>query len=275
MKQIGFIDYYLGEWHANHYPAWIAAACEETGADYRVGYAWAETDVSPVTGETTDEWCARMGVTRCASVADLCEKSDMILILAPSDPQKHLKYAEIALRYGKPAYIDKTFAVDENEARQIFALAADYSTPVFTSSALRYAAELRDAPALASLTVTGGGGRFDEYLIHLTEQAAMLLNDPVQTARVTRQGNQRLCRLTTARGKACTLVFAAKLPYAVSGETEDGKTWGKTLTSDFFRGLIGAILRFYETGVPPVTSEETLEVMRMRDLILQADASND
>ena len=25
MKTIGFIDYYLDEWHANNYPAWIRA----------------------------------------------------------------------------------------------------------------------------------------------------------------------------------------------------------------------------------------------------------
>ena len=28
MKTIGFIDYYLSEWHANNYPNWIKQACE-------------------------------------------------------------------------------------------------------------------------------------------------------------------------------------------------------------------------------------------------------
>ena len=27
MKKIGFVDYYLSEWHANNYPAWIEEAC--------------------------------------------------------------------------------------------------------------------------------------------------------------------------------------------------------------------------------------------------------
>ena len=31
MKKIGFIDYYLSEWHANKYPAWMASICEELG----------------------------------------------------------------------------------------------------------------------------------------------------------------------------------------------------------------------------------------------------
>lgn len=29
MKKIGFIDYYLSEWHANNYPIWIKEICEK------------------------------------------------------------------------------------------------------------------------------------------------------------------------------------------------------------------------------------------------------
>ena len=38
MKKIGFVDYYISEWHANNYPAWIDAL----GCDYKVTHAWAE-----------------------------------------------------------------------------------------------------------------------------------------------------------------------------------------------------------------------------------------
>ena len=271
MKTIGFVDYYVSEWHANNYPAWIASLCEEMNMEFRVDYAWAERDTSPVTGETTDEWCARMGVTRCATLEELCEKSDVILVLAPTDPDRHLPYAKTVLRYGKPTYIDKTFAPSREEAREIFAIAEKYNTPLFSTSALRYATELQDAPEIASLTVTGSGSRFDEYLIHLVEQAVILLRDPVLSAHVTRQGEQRVCYLTTEHGKRATLVYAAKLPYAISAETADGKAWGKRVSSDFFRGLLADILRFYKTGKVPVTPAETLEVMRMRDMLLAAD----
>lgn len=43
MKKIGLIDYYLDEWHANHYPAWIT----EANAGFQVCYAYAEADVPP------------------------------------------------------------------------------------------------------------------------------------------------------------------------------------------------------------------------------------
>ena len=42
MKSIGFADYYISEWHANHYPEWIRKASVELGYDFEVKYAWAE-----------------------------------------------------------------------------------------------------------------------------------------------------------------------------------------------------------------------------------------
>ena len=52
MKKIGFIDYYISEWHANNYPSWIKNYCKKVGLDYEVAYAWAEKDVSLVDGLT-------------------------------------------------------------------------------------------------------------------------------------------------------------------------------------------------------------------------------
>ena len=50
MKKIGFIDYFLSEWHANSYPEMIKKNCEKSGRDYEVAYAWAEVDKSPYDG---------------------------------------------------------------------------------------------------------------------------------------------------------------------------------------------------------------------------------
>ena len=123
MKTIGFIDLYLSEWHANNYPEWIRQACEKSGDDFVVKYAWAEEDVSPVDGVTTDEWCEKYGVEKCNSIAEVCEKADYILVLAPSNPETHLRYAKEVLKYKKNTYIDKTFAPDYATAKEIFDIA--------------------------------------------------------------------------------------------------------------------------------------------------------
>ncbi|MBR6762875.1 MAG: hypothetical protein IKM13_03900 [Clostridia bacterium] len=117
MKKIGFVDLYISEWHANNYPAWIKSAAEKLGLDYKVAYAWAMQEVSPVDGRTTDEWCEAFGVEKCDTLEELCEKSDVILLLAPSNPEVHLALAERVFPFGKPTYVDKTFAPDLDTAK--------------------------------------------------------------------------------------------------------------------------------------------------------------
>ena len=119
MKTIGFFDYYLSEWHANNYPAWI----REINPEFTVAYAWAELDVSPVDGVTTDEWCAKFGARRCGTIEEVCEKADFLIVLSPDNPERHLDYAKRVFPCGKPCYMDKTFAPDAETAKKIFALA--------------------------------------------------------------------------------------------------------------------------------------------------------
>ena len=110
MKKIGFVDYYLSEWHANNYPAWIEKESEKLGYDYKVCYAYGEID-SPIGGISSEEWCKKNNVELCKTIEEICEKSDYLFILAPSNPERHLDLAKKVLPYGKTTYIDKTFFI--------------------------------------------------------------------------------------------------------------------------------------------------------------------
>ena len=44
----------------------------------------------------------------------------------------------------------------------------------------------------------------------------------------------------------------------------------KNVQSPFFEGLIADMLRFFETGKPGFDPNETLEVMKLRDMALAA-----
>lgn len=273
MKKIGFVDYYLSEWHANHYPEWITAADKMLGTDYSVAYGWAELDTSPVDGRSTDEWCREYGVTRCNTVEELCEKSDAIIILAPSDPDKHLGYAQKVLPYGKPTYIDKTFAPDLAAAKEIFVMAEKYKTPFFSTSALRYASELNDFCDISKLFLTGGGGNFNEYIIHTVEMAVTLLNDRVEKVCVECLGRSRLCRAVTEGKTDIVIQYSPALPFSVMAESSDGKCRFKEVRSDTFSFLISDILRFFETGKVPFDPMQTIEAMRFRDALLKAETN--
>ena len=264
MKKIGFVDYYISEWHANNYPVWI----EALGCDYKVTHAWAEQDVSPVDGRSTDGWCESFGVSRCSSIDELCRNCDAIVILAPSNPEKHLGYAEAVLPYGKPTYIDKTFAPDLETAKKIFAIAERYGTPFFSTSALRYADELTALLGGDNYIITGGGSNFPEYCIHTVEMAVKLLGDKVAEVDVKSQGAERICSLVTENGRKATLIYAPAMPFTVACDKADGTAAYCAITSAFFVSLMKDIIRFFDSGKPSFDGRETLEAMRVRDAVV-------
>lgn len=268
MQKIGFVDFYLSEWHANHYPAWIAETCKQTGQQYTVAYAWAEQDVSPVDGRSSDEWCAAMGIEKCGTLEELCEKSDCIAILAPSNPEKHLAYAEKVLAYGKRTYIDKTFAPDYATALKIFQAAEAGKAPFFSSSALRYADELTDLVGGTHVTTQGGGSNFPEYAVHQLEMIVKILAARAERVRVERQGAQYVCRIQFEGGKTATMLYAEPLPFTVCVQKADGQNVFRTCDSDYFRNLIADMLRFFDTGKPSFDIWQTKEIMKLREAVL-------
>lgn len=270
MKKIGFVDYYLSEWHANNYPAWIKAANEALGTDYTVAYAWAELYTSPKDGITTDQWCKKFGATACATVEELCEKSDVILILAPTDPDKHLPYAKAVLPFGKPTYIDKTFAPDTATAKEILAIAKKYQTPMFSTSALRYATELDEITGSRRLAVTGSGRTADEYIVHQAEIAVKVLGTGAKRVRAAKMGMLSVFEIAYNDDRIATMTYSQHaLPFTVLSDGGDKPRW-QQIKSDFFAALLRDILRFYESGTISFDTAETVEVMAVREAALKA-----
>ena len=137
MLKIGFIDYYLDEWHANNYPAWIR---EASNGEMEVAYCWAEMD-APNGGLTSQAWADQHGAVLCSTQEELIAKSDVLCVLAPDNPETHERLTRLALESGKITYVDKTFAPDTAAAQRMIALAEAHNTPMITTSALRYATE--------------------------------------------------------------------------------------------------------------------------------------
>lgn len=266
MKKIGFVDYYISEWHANNYPTWIAEACEAKGLSYEVSYAWAEEYVSPYDGRNTDEWCRDFGVERCESIKELCEKSDVIIVLAPSDPEKHLAYTSEVFKCGKLTYVDKTFAPDLRTSDEIFAIAEKYNTNFFTSSALRYATELDKIDTGSGIFTTGGGSNLPEYIIHQAEMMVKLMGKAYKIKAENKDGST-VFNIIYSDGRRAQMRYAPSLPYTVG--SMDGSEIAE-IRSSFFVELIADILRFFESGVTSFERDETREVMRLRNAALVA-----
>ena len=266
MKKIGFVDYYVSEWHANNYPGWIAEACEKKGLSYKVAYAYAEEYTSPYDGRNTDEWCRDFDVERCDSIKELCEKSDVVIVLAPSNPEKHLSYASEVFKYSKRTYVDKTFAPDFKTAKEIFEIADKYATPFFSSSALRYADELEAINTDMGVATTGGGSNLPEYIIHQVEMLVKLMGK-ADRIMATRDGNTVLYDVEYSDNRRAKMAYSPELGFTARALDDPECT---NITSPFFVGLISDIIDFFESGKASFSPDETLEAMRLREAAILA-----
>ena len=272
MKKIGFVDYYISEWHANSYPAWIAEAAKNIGEEYKIAYAWAEKYVSPVDGRNTDEWCAAYGAEKCETIAELCEKSDVIMVLAPSNPETHLGYAKEVLKYGKRTYIDKTFAPDLKTAEKIFELGEKYNTPFFSSSALRYADELCDlVGACTRVEIAGGGSNPAEYIIHQIEMLVKCLGVGATDVKVEKGDKIIYADVIYPDNRVGKMSFKDDFyDFIITAKSREGERIESKIVSPFFNNLIEEILRFFNSGTAPFDTEQTLEVMKIREMFIKA-----
>ena len=269
MRKIGIIDYFIDEWHANEYLGLFKKANEELGLDYEIAYGWAEIDKEGRL--TTEEWCKKNGIIRCQTIEELCEKSDNLLILAPANPETHLRYAEIALAYGKTTYIDKTFAPDLATAKEIFAIAKKYNTKFFTTSALRYAEELDGLENVQNMFVTGGGGSVQEYIIHQIEMAVKVMGKNADNAWVFHGVNQTAITLAFGE-KVVTLNYSnSNCGFSVDAKMDGvwNATYRRMESGTYFYRLVKDILTFFDKEEQPFEPSQTLCVLAIRDAIIK------
>lgn len=79
-----------------------------------------------------------------SSMEELVDRVDAIMVIAADNAAWHEQVAELPLKSGKPVFVDKTFAPTLAAGKCMFALAEQYHTPVFSSSAQRYCQDLLD-----------------------------------------------------------------------------------------------------------------------------------
>ena len=258
MKKIGFVDLFIDEWHANHYPAWFKEA--PLGGEFELGYAYEKENRG---GKSLDVWCREFQVTPAKSIEEVVEKSDCICVLAPSNPEAHETLAEIPLKSGKPLYIDKPFAPGKAVAERIFATAEKYHTPLMSSSALRYGDELLSGKVQALkpqiICTTGGGRSFDEYGIHQMEMVVSTMGCDVRKVDVTGDAEKLVCTLEYSDGRLASLNYSNCFPFSLSASGAEGAVAFGTMTNTF-QNLLADMLRFFKTGKSNIPAEQTIGI---------------
>ncbi|MDD4681067.1 MAG: hypothetical protein PHP79_09350 [Clostridia bacterium] len=266
MNKIGFIDYYLDEWHAHQYVKWIPEAAK--GGQFEVAYAWAQIDRRG--GTSTEEWCKNNQVKRAISIEELVDKCDSIVVLSPDHPEMHAHLSEVALSSGKPVYIDKTFTLDLESARQMFLRAEKCNTPMYSTSALRYAPELTqyNGPGTLgkdiALVAARGPGEFRNYSVHQLEMVVKSIGLGAKRGICTVSGSAPMVTYDYGDGRY-SIVHC--MPWTSTSSLEiqakNGEGISLSISGGFWPVFIDHLLDFFASKEAAVYKEETLEVVSL------------
>jgi len=205
------------------------------------------------------------------SIPKLLEKVDVVL-LESNDGRVHLEQAIPVFKAGKTVFIDKPVAGTLTDAFAIFQAAKDYKVPIFSASSLRYMSNINDIVKNQSVGKILGATSFSPcplepthpdffwYGIHGIEALFTVMGMGCQTvSRVHTQDTDVVAgiwegdRIGTFRG-----LRGGKTGYG-------GYAFGDKaiqLLGDYngYDPLLKEIVRFFQTGIPPVSPEETLEI---------------
>ncbi len=267
MMKIGFIDYYLDEWHANNYPKWIREATE---GEMEVAYAYGQIP-SPITNMTSAQWCEKHGITLCQTIEQVIDKSDFLIVLSPDNCEMHESLCQLPLRSGKPTYVDKTFAPDLATAKRIFTIAKENNTPCCSTSALRYATEYQQIDRKDITAVScWGAGDLDTYSIHQIEPLMMLMQAPAEKVLYVETEGWYQLLLTFADGRMGGISGGrVGAPFLTNITYREGRKL-LNITSDFFQQFIIKMVEFFRTCHIDFTPEDTLRIMAVRTAAMQA-----
>lgn len=267
MQKIGIIDFFLNNYHANNYPKWFG---KYSKGEMAVTCAYALQD-DPEGGLSNKKWSQMHNIPLVASIEEVIEQCDCLMVLAPSHPETHEELSRLALTCGKRVYIDKAFAPDLETAKRMFALAETYQTPCCSSSALAFVSEYEkiDRERIQVLS-SKGGGSFEVYAIHQFEPIVALMG----------QKPVRIMSIGTALFPSFIIEFEngnlakteqfMNAPFEMYAGYTDGSHEVALVESDMFKNFIFRVIEFFKTGKPVAEPWQTMSVIGLLDGARQA-----
>jgi hypothetical protein len=207
-------------------------------------------------------------------IPTLLARVDAILLLSV-DGRTHLEQARPVIAARKRMFIDKPLASTLEDAREIERLAREAGVPWFTSSSLRYSEAVTQVqgPGITGAD-TWGPGPYEPhheldlswYAIHPIEMLFALLGPGCQEVSRFhtesqdvlvgrwRDGRLGVVRALRPRGDYGTIVFRGEKSFRSSPDVRHD-----------YAPLVAEIVKFFQTGQPPVSNAESLEIFSFMD----------
>ncbi len=201
----------------------------------------------------------------------------------------HTAPARLSLAAGVPTFVDKPFANDFAETRELVQLAAQKNVPLMSCSAVRYAVEMNELAArlpsfgALSCAMTSGpaAGDFPNprarhpffYGIHPVELLHTLLGPGAESVTTTRTARCDVGLVHYADGRQGTINLLQKSPSLYHGVVYGETGWAEiniTNWKDFYVDTLARIITMAETGTPPYPIEWAVEVIGILTALLKS-----
>ncbi|HEU5145292.1 MAG TPA: Gfo/Idh/MocA family oxidoreductase, partial [Chryseosolibacter sp.] len=221
-----------------------------------------------------------LGVKVVHDMDELLTQVDGVM-LCSNDARVHLEQAMPVIKSQKKLFIDKPFAANLEESIEIFDAAEKYRTPIFTSSALRFIRSIQEFDSNTSGKVVGAHTfspcAIEPYLADLLWYG---IHGIEMLFAVMGTGCRSVQRMHTENFDVVTGVWNDGRIGTFRGFRKGGSGFGGVVFAeksiitlgDFesYEPLVKAMVDFFESGNPPVSRQETLEIIAF---IMAADES--
>ncbi len=223
----------------------------------------------------TETLRTKHGIEIVDSIPALLAKVDAVL-LESVDGRKHLEQARQVLAARKRIFIDKPLASTYADAKEIARLARQHDTPWFSSSSLRYGSQAEELRGLKVLgAYTWGPASLEPhhqldlswYGIHAVELLYTLMGTGCESVTRTSTegadvvvGRWKDGRIGVVRGERQSRGEYGAVVYAPKEIRSAGQARGAA-----YAKLLAEVVKFFQTGVPPVPNQETLEIFAFMD----------
>ena len=262
----------------SHVPAFTklfnkgGAEGELAGIKVTTGYTGGtDMPASATRKEKFTQQLREMGVEIVDSIPKLLEKVDVVLIESV-DGRIHLQEAREVFKSGKPVYIDKPLAGTLADAIAIFELAKKANVRTWSSSSSRFGPELIALKGNAEIgdilgAATWGPCSYQEgtpdfffYGIHGIEALFTLMGTGCETVSRTKGANNDIATGVWKDGRIGTYRGIVKGKADFGAVAYGSKSIGQAAKAVSYEGLCRQIGKFFRSGEPPVSAEETLEI---------------